>query len=544
MRPRRLIALVLFAAATALAQTPAVRQAPVVVRGQTLFRVPAQEVTISPEQRANAIAAQVEWLTKDPLRIHDLRLEETGGTTVIISHGVVIARVTDSDARSAGKPRSALAREYLQAIQSSSAIRSRRRSLRLGLLFLAIATVLLVVAIYLIRVGIRLLHRRVDAWQGSIRLQGVELMSAERLRHILHGSTGLIRFAATLALLYAYLAIIASLFPRTRPFSHRLLGYVLNPVRVAWHGAADYLPNLVFLVVIAVIAYYLIRIARALFDELGKGTLTLRGFYPEWALPTYNIVRVLIAAFAVVVAFPYLPGAKSPAFQGVSIFFGLLLSLGSTAAISNIVAGTALTYTRAFSVGDRVQIGDTVGDVIEKTLLVTRVRTVHNEDVSVPNANVLSSSVVNFSSMARTRGLILHTGVTIGYSTPWRQVHSLLIGAAEATPHLMPLPPPYVRQLALNDFFVTYEVHAHTDQASRMTATLSELRQNIQDKFFEAGVEIMSPHVYGVRDQNAAAIPDRYLPANYAAPAFRVAPAQPPAPPAKSGPAASDDVAA
>lgn len=241
-------------------------------------------------------------------------------------------------------------------------------------------------------------------------------------------------------------------------------------------------------------------------------------------MPTYRIVRVLIVAFTIVVAFPYLPGSKSPAFQGISIFFGLLLSLGSSSAIANVVAGTVLTYTRAFQLGDRVKIGDTTGDIIEKTLLVTRVRTIKNVDIAIPNGMVLGSHILNFSSAAKQEGLILHTSVTIGYDAPWRKIHELLIAAAGATTNVLPQPKPFVLQTALDDFYVSYEINAFTDQPNRMAQTYSELHQNIQDKFYEAGVEILSPHYFGVREGNHVAIPAEYVPQHYVAPAFRILP--------------------
>ena len=284
------------------------------------------------------------------------------------------------------------------------------------------------------------------------------------------------------------------------------------------------MPNLFFLAVIFVVAYYLSKFVKFMFREVSKGTVSLPGFYAEWAMPTYKIVRVLIVVFTIIVAFPYLPGSKSPAFQGVSIFFGLLLSLGSSSAISNVVAGTVLTYTRAFQLGDRVKIGDTTGDIVEKTLLVTRIRTIKNVDISVPNSMVLSSHIVNFSSSAKQNRLILHTSVTIGYDAPWRKIHELLISAAKSTENILPQPKPFVLQTALNDFYVSYEINAFTNQPHLMAQTYSELHQKIQDTFYEAGVEIMSPHIFGVRDGNRAAIPAEYMPADYQAPSFRVAP--------------------
>ena len=234
-------------------------------------------------------------------------------------------------------------------------------------------------------------------------------------------------------------------------------------------------------------------------------------------------MRFLILAFVAVVIFPYLPGSESPAFRGISIFLGVLFSLGSTSAVANIVAGTILTYTRAFRVGDRIQIADTTGDVVEKTLLATRVQTIKNELITVPNAMVLGSHITNFSAAsAGGRELILHTTVTIGYDAPWRTIHELLIAAALRTEGILKEPAPFVLQTALDDFYVHYEINGFTGQPAQMAVTYAQLRQNIQDSFNEAGVEIMSPHFSSLRDGNRKAIPDPYLPGTYAAPSFRV----------------------
>jgi small-conductance mechanosensitive channel len=230
----------------------------------------------------------------------------------------------------------------------------------------------------------------------------------------------------------------------------------------------------------------------------------------------------MILALTAVVVFPYLPGSRSPAFQGVSIFLGVLISLGSTSAVANIVAGVILTYMRAFKVGDRVRIADTIGDVVEKTLLVTRIRTIKNVEITIANAMVLSSHIVNFSASAQKEGLILHTAVTIGYDAPWRTVHQLLIDAALECEHVLRDPMPFVLQTALDDFYVHYEVNAFTDQPSLMARIYSKLHEKIQDKFNEAGVEIMSSHYANVRDGNRSTIPHSYLPEGYSVPSFHV----------------------
>jgi small-conductance mechanosensitive channel len=190
--------------------------------------------------------------------------------------------------------------------------------------------------------------------------------------------------------------------------------------------------------------------------------------------------------------------------------------------VAHGVAGTILTYMRAFQVGDFVRIGNDVGEVLEKTLLVTRIRTQKNEIVTIPNGTVLGGVVVNYSAEAKNEGVIFHTTVTIGYAAPWRQVHELLISAALATDDILHDPLPFVLQTALNDFYVAYELNAYTARPSNMLDVYSVLHQNIQDKFNEAGVEINSPHYTALRDGNQTTIPEKYLPGDYKSPAFRI----------------------
>ena len=233
-------------------------------------------------------------------------------------------------------------------------------------------------------------------------------------------------------------------------------------------------------------------------------------------------MRFLVNVFAAISIFPYIPGSQSDAFRGVSVFLGILLSFGSAGAISNLIAGLVLTYMHPFRNGDRVKIADTIGDVIERTQLVTRIRTIKNVVITIPNSMVLGSHIINFSSVAKEQGLILHTAITIGYDAPWKTVHALMIAAAKATTHILTTPEPFVLQTSLDDFYVTYEINAYTDQANKMGTIYGELHQNIQDKFNEAGVEIMSPHCANIRDGNQVTIPENYLPKSYRAPGLRI----------------------
>jgi small-conductance mechanosensitive channel len=258
-------------------------------------------------------------------------------------------------------------------------------------------------------------------------------------------------------------------------------------------GYIGIIPNLFFLVILALLARFALPLLRLFFDAVENGNVMLHAFEPEWSLPTYKLVRLAVVVFALVVAYPHIPGADSAAFKGISLFAGVLLSLGSSSAVANIVAGYMITYCRAFRVGDRIQIGDVHGDVIEMRLQVTHVRTLKNEEVVIPNSLILNTNVTNLSSFARTNGLILHTTVGIGYDTPWRQVEAMLLAAAARTKSVLADPAPFVLQTKLGDFAINYELNAYTNDAQRTLQGYHELHRNILDLFNEYGVAIMTP---------------------------------------------------
>jgi small-conductance mechanosensitive channel len=296
----------------------------------------------------------------------------------------------------------------------------------------------------------------------------------------------------------------------------------LKPQKMIVLGILAFRPNLFIILVVFIVIRYVVKLVKLIADGVEKGTISFPRFYPEWAKPTFNLIRILLYAFMFVILFPYLPGSSSPAFRGVSIFLGLLLSLGSTSAIANLIAGLVITYMRSFKIGDRVMIGDEVGDVIEKSLLLTRIRTIKNEEVTIPNSTIMSRHTINYSSASQDLGLILHTTVTIGYNIPWRTVHQLLVSAAKSTSGVLNQPEPFVLQTSLDNSYVSYQINAYTNQPNRMADIYSELHQNIQDKFNEAKVEILSPRYESIRDGNQATTPADYLPEGYRPPAFRI----------------------
>jgi small-conductance mechanosensitive channel len=391
---------------------------------------------------------------------------------------------------------------------------------------IALVTVLLFKAFGWVKSGFSVLSGRVEAERGKrvkgIKIQKLQLLSAKQATNFLLSVFKYTRYAVNVLLFLIYLTLVFSIFPQTRGVVNDLFANIFEMLNRGWKNFVDYIPSLFNLILIILVAIYGTKFIHFIFREIGKGSITITGFHTDWAEPTFQLVRVAVIALALVIAFPYLPGSSSPAFQGISIFIGALFSLGSTSVVGNIVAGIVLTYTRAFGIGDRVQIANTIGDVIDKGLLVTRVRTIKNVEVAIPNSMVLSSHIINYSLQAQARGLILHTTVTIGYDTPWRLMHDTLIQAALATPEILPDPRPFVLQTSLDDFYVSYELNAYTNQPQKMANIYSDLHQSIQDKCNEVGIEIMSPHYGALRDGNTSTIPVDQLPKDYQAPPFEV----------------------
>jgi small-conductance mechanosensitive channel len=512
--------------AEAEAQTPAA----VMIGGEPIIFVTVGAGPYTTEVRASRIASRIYEAIADRAIVDPtVTVTEGEGSSELRTGSRLLMVVTAPDARSIGVARATMAQTYARAIEQ--AIRNERLRRAPGALVRSgitgvVATAVLALLVFLILRLTRWLRSRADAWQtariGALKVQNAEIVSADRLGRAVDKVFRVVRLVLLLLAFDLYLTYVLGLFPWTRAASYALLGYVITPARTVGQAFIGYLPNLVFVVVIALAFRGIIRLVALFFRQIEEGRVTFQNFPPEWADPTYKIVRLLLVAFGLVVVFPYLPASDSAAFAGVSVFFGVLLSLSSSSAISNGVAGVVLTYTGAFRIGDRVKLGDNFGDIIETSMLVTRMRTIKNEDVTIPNSLVLGTSMTNYSRQAGTLGLILHTSVTIGYDAPWRKIHGLLIEAARATPEILETPPPFVWQTALNDFYVTYEINAHTANARDMVNTYAVLHANIQDAFFAAGVEIMSPHFTAVRDGSTVAIPEANRPPGYQVPAFRV----------------------
>jgi len=371
-------------------------------------------------------------------------------------------------------------------------------------------TLVLVTFFVLIQLTYRNLAARIDDWKPAeegVKVQSAVLLSPERVRRMLTGALRVFRALLIFVLLYLYVPFILSAIPQTHELAGKVMPYLMAPVVTSGKAIWGYLPDFITLVVILVAGRYLIRLLRFSMVAIGAGGLKVEGFEAEWAEPTYKLGRMLIVFVVIMISYPYLPGSGSDVFKGFSLFLGALVTLGASSSIANVIAGIILTYTGSFRVGDRVKIGDTVGDVIEKKLFVTRLRTIYNEEVTVPNGVVMQTELVNYTASSKKGGLALTIEAGIGYDVDWRTVHELLKNAAGKTERILEEPEPFVLQHGLGDFAVQYKLVAFTDDARTAVKTVSELRQHALDEFNEAGVEIMTPMIHAVRNSPELATP-------------------------------------
>jgi small-conductance mechanosensitive channel len=501
----------------------------VTIDGEPVLTVYEPIGALTPERRAAAIASRIISLARDSsIPVSSIHLLTREAWTEIMAENLMIMAVSDADAKMAGTPRQQLAEEYARNIRQAVESYRHDHSWRMvvqGIFKTALATLILVVILWAVRRARLFLRQKlVERIRKSASVQDKSPLhvSVTYVGPFLVGLGTFLRWALTLALLEIYLTVNLGFYSSTREISLTATKWVLSQLEALGKSAVDDLPNLLVVAVVALITRYLMRLVKLIFSQIRKGDLQIHGFYPDWAEPTDKLIRLMVLALALIVVFPYLPGARSPAFRGISIFVGVLLSLGSSSAVANAIAGIILTYMRSFLVGDWVQIGDTMGEVIERNMLVTRLLTPKAELITIPNATVMSGSVKNYSTEARKSGVIFFTAVSIGFDAPWRTVHQLLINAALDTGHVLRQPAPFVLQRSLDDFYVTYELNAYTDNPREVLNIYSDLHRNIQDRFNEAGVEICSPHYAALRDGNTIAIPERYRAPDYKAKGFRL----------------------
>ena len=488
---------------------------PVVADGDTLFYLYTKRGGYPPQQRAQMTGSAIEELGRRfNLRPDSVSVDHSDIVSDLMYGNKVLLSLTDQDALWEGVSRDSLANERRQnVVDKLHEMKAEHGIWRMAKRILYF--VLVIVGQYFLfrltnwlfrKLKVRILRLK-DTKIKPVSIQGYELLDAQKQANLLVFLASVGRYILMGLQLLFTVPLIFIIFPQTEGLAYRLLGYIWNPIRGIFVGIIDYIPKLFTIIVSWYAVKYLVRFVLYLAREVEGGRLKINGFYPDWAMPTFHIIRFLLYAFMIAMIYPYLPGSNSGVFQGISVFVGLIVSLGSSTVIGNIIAGLVITYMRPFKIGDRIQLNDTTGNIIEKTPLVTRIRTPKNEVVTVPNSFVMSSHTVNYSTSAREYGLIIHSEVSIGYDIPWRKVNELLIDAALNSPGVVDDPRPFVLETSLSDWYPVYQVNAYIKEADKMPQIYSNLHQNIQDKFNEAGIEIMSPHYMAMRDGNETTIP-------------------------------------
>ncbi|MEN8202545.1 MAG: mechanosensitive ion channel family protein, partial [Bacteroidota bacterium] len=491
----------------------------------TLWEVKERMGPYTPRERAKTLSERLDLIKKEEgIHVDSFSISELENFSVVSYKDQALYYVSKQDAISYGKSRQEMASETMEVIKSSFLEVLERRSATYWLRhigFTLLAALGLYIIFFLLNKAYRWVNNRLSRYERDIKRKRKNV-----LRYLLPRDTKnvflllskTVRIALIILILFLYLPFLFGFLPWTEGLVNQFYAFLAKPVKDILNGLLHFLPNVFYIFVIIVIARYVIRIFTYITKEIEEDKLVLKGFHKDWARPTFNIIRIILYAFTLVFIFPYLPGSDSPAFKGVSIFLGVLFSLGSTSAIANIVAGIVITYMRPYVIGDRVKIGESVGDIIEKNLLVTRMRTVKNEDITIPNATIINAHLWNYSKNASSIGIILHPTVTIGYDVPSQQVIELLLRAARNTKNLTRDLKPFVLQKSLNDFYVEYELNVYSKQPKKMAFFYSELNKSILNEFNAAGVEILSPHYSAFRDGNASTIPSESSPPDPAPP--------------------------
>jgi small-conductance mechanosensitive channel len=472
--------------------------------GKELFSVRGFS-SYTAKQRAAAIANRIREAARDETVTTDsVRIADEADYSSVYAGRHFIMNIYEADAKMDMVQRMTLARlirlKTAEAIKLYREDRSSQVILRktvTGLIALALFIILLILLRWLFRKINAGIQNRIRTRIDTLENKSFSLIQAAKLWKAYHVFFKILWTVFVIILIAAFINYLLGLFPWTSGLEAYLLKILLDPILSFGKGILALIPDLIFLAVIYLVARYVLKLGKLLFNGIHSGAFEIKGFDHDWAMPTYKIFRILVIAFSLIVAYPYIPGSGSNAFKGISVFMGVLFSLGSSSFISNLIAGYSMTYRRAFKKGDRIQVDNQTGFVEEQEILVTRLRSVKNEEIIIPNSMLLNSNITNFSTRAREGRLILHTTVGIGYETPWRMVDSMLKLAAGRTEGLLKDPPPFVLKLFLGDFAVTYEINAYCNDASKMPQLYSSLHQNILDVFNENNIQIMTPAYEG-----------------------------------------------
>ena len=481
-----------------------VRQsAPVVLANRTIIVLRGPIAGYSARERAESVTKRIDDVLESE-ELPAVSTEETEDGTQVLLGGKLAFLVTRIDIDpEAGETTRNVARAAARRLEHAVVEYREQHTPRYLLVqagWAALAMAIYAALLWLLVAINRWAGRRVAAAAAAraekVHVHGVSLLDPQQIRWIARRLFSLLVWAVGLLATYSWLSFTLKQFPYTRPWGEHMEGNLLAIAANVVLAILGAIPGLLVVVVILLVAHVVIRLASLFFNRVARGTLTIGGLDPDTVIPTRRIFQLVVWAFAVALSYPYLPGADTDAFKGLSVLVGLMVSIGASSLVGQVVSGLILTYTRAFRTGEYVRVGDTEGTVVGVGAFATRVRTGLGEEVLVPNSLALQNSTRNFSRAVSSTGFVVNTKVTIGYSTPWRQVHAMLEEAARRTADIARTPTPYVRQTELSDFYVEYHLIAYSpiDHPVQRIDMLSALHANIQDVFNEHGVQIMSPH--------------------------------------------------
>lgn len=477
---------------------------PVKLFNDRLFQFYGSLGPFSSQVRATNAAEQIHKLYDTKNYIADsLKTEKKDDFINLVYKKNIITSISLEDALWEGKNQDSLAVSYVKAINKSiehnRQLHTKENTIIRWLSAAGIVAGFFVVTWLinrLYRILFRFILRKKNRYSDGIKVKNYQMLSPIRLIRFGLKLLAVLRVALILVSLAFALSFLFSIFPATETLAYRLLGYTWEPLKDLGISLYHYLPRLFRIVVVLIIGMYIDRFFRFISNEIKLGNLRIKGFHRDWAVPTYKLVRLCLVGFTLIIVFPLLPGSDTSAFKGISVFFGVLISLGSSSAISNTIAGFIITYMRPFQLGDWIKTNDITGEVIEKSALTTRFRTINNEDITIPNSTILTNKTINYSSFASEGGLVIPINININYDVPEKTVENILLQAAIKTQYILGKPQPYVFVNGLKDTYVNYQLNATTKHPDKMYFIISDLNENILKGFSEAGINILSPQFF------------------------------------------------
>jgi len=473
----------------------------------TLFYISNKLGSSRAKDRAVNVVNRIRNLYEDDfVNVDSFNIENNEISADIVYKDLIITSVTELDALLVGQSKEDIATQYLKRIQQ--AITDERAENSITKILIRIGLIVLILIIFCLLVFFiikaknyaiqRILTERTQRIK-DFKIKNYVLVTSVQKARIIIDTINIIRWGLIILIAFIMLPIVFSVFPFTQSWASNLIGLFTKPLKKAALAIWDYIPNLITVFVILFVMRYTVRIVKYIFSEIDKGKLEIGEFRREFAMPTFTIVRFLLQAFTLVLIFPYLPGSNSDIFKGISVFIGILFSLGSSSAISNIIAGLVITYMRPFRIGDRITIADKTGVVIEKSPLVTRLRTIKNEEITIPNSSVLSGNTINYSTFSED-GICFQVELTVGYDEPWQRIHELLLCIPSRVERVNISPAPFVLQKKLDDFYVLYELNVYISRSKEIDLARSEIYQLILNDFQNAGIDMNSPHLFAKAD--------------------------------------------